>query len=91
MKTIYVVRGYSGSYSDYTTWDVKAYASEKLAEEHVENATRRAREIAALPFVPARRILKEEKTKRVNEYDPRNGLADGYTYIEVEFDETLED
>lgn len=44
MKTIYVVLGSSGEYSDRMEWLIKAYNSEEAAQEHVTAADTRFRE-----------------------------------------------
>lgn len=43
MKTIYVVEGSTGEWSDRTNWIVCAYESEDKAKEHVEKASEAAR------------------------------------------------
>lgn len=45
MKTIYIVMGTVGEYSDRDEWPVVAYDSEVLAEQHVTRAAERGREI----------------------------------------------
>ena len=42
MKTIYLVMGTAGEYSDRTEWPVVAYLESHLAEEHVTLATQEA-------------------------------------------------
>lgn len=42
---IFVVRGTTGEYSDRTEWPVKAFLSEKAAQELVIAATQRANEV----------------------------------------------
>lgn len=44
MKTIYVVEGSTGEYSDWTTWIVCAYENEQTARQHVERAEAEVRE-----------------------------------------------
>jgi len=45
VKTIYVVQGSTGEYSDRTEWLVCAYGDEESAKAHVVRAGRRANEI----------------------------------------------
>ncbi len=65
MKTIYVVMGTTGEYSDRTEWPVLAYLSKPQAEEHVEKASARARELFAL-----RGGRYMTNNPEVNEHDP---------------------
>ena len=36
MESIYLVTGHTGEYDDYSTWAVKAFASEQKAKEFVD-------------------------------------------------------
>jgi hypothetical protein len=70
-KTIYVVIGSTGEYSDRTEWLVIAFDSEDRAKQHVLSATARARELEQWVDAddePWR--YSEAKDKPTNEYDP---------------------
>jgi len=45
MPKVYVVIGTTGEYSDHTEWPVISYLDKREARKHVENATRRAKQI----------------------------------------------
>jgi hypothetical protein len=45
MKTVYIVSGQTGEYSDHREWLVAAYLDESKAMTHVELANARAREL----------------------------------------------
>lgn len=47
MSDIYVVMGTTGEYSDRSEWPVLAFVDEEAAKRHVENASRRAKELEA--------------------------------------------
>jgi len=44
MADVFVVMGQSGEYSDHRDWPVCGYDSEKVAEDHAFEATKRAKE-----------------------------------------------
>ena len=46
-KTIYVVMGTTGEYSDRTEWPIAAYSDKAMAQEHVTKATEMSRAVAA--------------------------------------------
>lgn len=92
MKIIYVVYGETGSYSDFSKWAVKGFASKKRADEYAEQAQKRAREIEAFTktktWLDMRNATEEEKKKYKNEYDP-DFYSDGgtdYSVEEMEYD-----
>lgn len=68
MKQVHIVMGTTGEYSDRNEWAVKAYLDESLAQEHVNNAERRAAEIYAT------RENRYRVEKGVNEFDPKMGM-----------------
>lgn len=45
MSYVYVVMGYTGEYSDHTSWAVCAYEDEDKAEKHALKAEIRAKEM----------------------------------------------
>lgn len=45
MKSIYIVYGISGEYSDRRDWDICAYPTKKLAKAHAAFAQQRAQEL----------------------------------------------
>jgi hypothetical protein len=75
-KTIHVVMGTTGEYSDRGEWPVRAYFDEGLAQAHVANATEAARvfyaERNAKPHNPDYRV-----PTGANPYDP--DMAMDYT------------
>ena len=48
MDTVYIVMGTTGEYSDREEWPVCAYTNEQAAQQHVEAAEKRAKEIEVL-------------------------------------------
>jgi hypothetical protein len=73
MKTVYVVIGTCGEYSDHREWPVRAYNNVEAAEELVVKATVRANEIRA----NATDQTWYYKIDGANEYDP--GMQSDYT------------
>ena len=68
MKTIYVVFGSTGEYSDRTEWPVLAYSSLKNAQKHCGNAADYAREI----FGKVKSVYDiPDKLMRSNPYDSK--------------------
>lgn len=47
MRTLYVVRGSTGEYSDRSEWNVRAFLTLAKAQQHVVLATARANELRA--------------------------------------------
>jgi hypothetical protein len=82
-KTIYIVTGTSGDYSDRDEWPVCAYEDEALAQQHAIKATEGAR-----VGYEAVRQLREDWDGVVdyptgsNPYDPHENAADyGTSYF----------
>ena len=73
-KTVHVVIGATGEYSDHREWPVAAYLDEAAAEAHVLRATQRAAEIAAgcsdHPYCFRRDDGEHRRTHHENEHDP---------------------
>jgi hypothetical protein len=60
-KTIWVVYGTTGEYSDRSTWDIAAYPNEADAQAHADAATK---------FYCDERVFElRHKTKPINPYD----------------------
>ena len=82
MKTVYVVMGYTGEYSDNREWPVCAFFDEEKAKERVVLAGERAREI----FSKYKDILWDSEIEP-NEYDPHMDMdytGTSYFYHTVE-------
>lgn len=47
-KSIFIVRGSTGEYDDWSVWSVGAYPNKKLAQKHADLATDRAKEIESI-------------------------------------------
>jgi hypothetical protein len=84
VSDVYVVMGQTGEYSDRTEWVVVAYSNEADAQKHVENATRRAKE---LEVTKPRNWEALEAHLASNEFDPAMQLdytGTRYYYMAVE-------
>jgi len=68
MKTIHVVMGSTGEYSDRSEWPVLAFSSLEVAQTRVTLATQRAKEIEAQRESKYSLISEDDNLK--NEYDP---------------------
>ncbi len=87
-KTIYLVKGECGDYSDWETWIVATYADKESAELHSNNANARNKEIGGED--------RDVRGRYINQYDhlhPHN-LESMYSVVEVKLfthpDEYLE-
>lgn len=93
MKTIWIVQGSTGEYSDHTEWVVRAFVSKVKAERLVVEAQARANEIgiAKSDYSGSWWTLEGNKDPRtVNEFDLNMQLdytGTHYTCFEVELDE----
>ena len=85
MKTIYVVFGTTGEYSDRTEWPVKAYASLKKAKTHILEADK----VADAIFVKreGRMSSTNEETNPFDEDFRMDYTGTSYYYIETELEE----
>ena len=84
MTNVYVVVGSSGEYSDRTEWGVVAFISEDAAKDHVEKATKRAKELEATRPTD---WTKQADHFKSNEFDPdmkTDYTGTSYYYITVE-------
>lgn len=82
MKTLYVVTGTTGEYSDRSEWLVRAYLSETEAEAHAEKAGAKAAELFA-----TRSNKYRSPPEGSNEHDPRMQMDyTGTTYFVQEVD-----
>lgn len=80
-RTIYVVVGTTGEYSDRSEWLVCAFVKEQDAKDLVVNASRRAQELAAT------RSSQYSIERAANEYDPKMEMdytGTTYYYAPVE-------
>lgn len=83
-RTLYVVQGSSGEYSDFRTWPVRAFLDETEAATFVLKATARAAEIrqafiGSVDYSWAERVALRESM--VNEFDPPADMDyDAVTY-----------
>lgn len=78
---IYVVQGTTGEYSDKLDWIVCAFKKQKLAEDFVHNAMKRAKEIEKA------KESKYSTSKEKNEFDPDMQMdytGTEYTYYKTE-------
>lgn len=75
-KTIYVVEGSTGEYSDHQEWLVCAFWEELDAQGFIEQVSDRAREIFQLRHVPGWRRYPID-SRFANDFDP--GMAMDYT------------
>ena len=85
MKTVYLVMGTTGEYSDRTEWPVKAYLDKGKAEQHVEQASKKAAEIDV-----TRGGCWDYPDKGVNPFDPNMHMdytGTDYFYYEAELEE----
>jgi len=87
-KTIYVVFGNSGEYSDFRDWPVVAYDTEDSAIGHAEKAKRRAEELKVL--MDAAEWNRREALQKTNEFDPHMNMdytGVDYSVFEIELRE----
>lgn len=63
MKTIYVVMGQTGEYSDRSEWPVMAYTDKPSAEKHADDA-----------MMEARRLKADQEYGAKNKYDPNMSM-----------------
>ena len=83
MKTIYVVFGTTGEYSDRRDWPVKAFVNEAKAQQLVLDATRIAKEMEAKEW-------RSYDSKEKNIFDPNMDMdytGTGYYHFPVELEE----
>jgi hypothetical protein len=83
-RTIYVVSGSTGEYSDRTEWMVRAFVSEDAAMNLAVKATARAKELELT------RKSRYEGVEGANEHDPvmqMDYTGTTYRYDPVELDE----
>jgi hypothetical protein len=85
MKTIYVVEGSTGEYSDHSEWLVKAFTSEDAAKDFVVKADAIARELQSsrqshLDYWKEKHPMDD---KYMSDYTGTH-----YTYHSVELEET---
>lgn len=84
MKMIFIVKGWTGEYSDRTEWPVAAYEDEKMAVEHAQLATNRAKELYVT-------FHANEDYYGKNEYDPQMDMDANGTDYYVEIVELFKD
>lgn len=82
-KTIYLVKGEHGAYSDWTTWVICAYTEKEMAELHRDNANKRMAELAKLDYDEKERL--ETSNTIANVYDSKNGDRYYYGYNEATY------
>lgn len=70
MKTIFVVEGSTGEYSDHYEWPVCAFVDEKKAADLVVKAQARANELFA-QYCAGNRMRYDEIPEEANEFDLR--------------------
>jgi hypothetical protein len=94
VKKIYVVEGATGEYSDHREWPVRAFVSEKKAQEFVEKVSAEYRKL-----VNKYGDLSELRWKMLdnnikNPLDPRmetDYTGTNYSYFPIDLDETIPD
>lgn len=80
---IYIVMGTTGEYSDRSEWPVKAFYCEKVAQDLVVAATRKAKELEVI----RNSVSRYDAPKRgSNEFDPNMQMD--YTGIDYYIMET---
>lgn len=91
MKTIYVVEGQTGEYSDHNEWPVKAFVNEEAAKTLVLNAQARAREIEIeknnQDFSDGGWYTNPKPSRFVNQFDPNMSMdytGTQYIYYPIE-------
>jgi hypothetical protein len=71
VKTIYIVMGTSGEYSDRDEWPVCAYSDKERAQQHVVDASNRARVLSQWRDADGKPWrYSDAPDKPTNEYDP---------------------
>jgi hypothetical protein len=90
-RTVYVVMGSAGEYSDHNEWPVRAFLSEQRAADLVVKASARAREVFAIHDCDEFYSHREDE-KFQNKYDPDMELSytgANYNVMEAELDEEV--
>ena len=95
LKTIYVVEGQTGEYSDHCKWPVRAFVSEKRAKRFVEEVSQEYRKLKQRYYVdggPAGWYFKMKDAEEQNPLDPNmqtDYTGTTYSYYPIELDEEI--